>query len=381
VGGNGTLQTTDLATAKEWSQIYVKSGKIPASMKLNYNCPDSEKSGSGKGSCGGSDKGSSTTNQVKSDKISNRYDKKTLGQTVKSGLTAAANAEPGPEELKRVKELGSKLESKGLVPGTPLFEKNAKDYNDKLNIKLKKEASISESDGRKLVLDAYDSGISIEELSNPDNIDKQLDQAMDDAIESGFLEDWEGTNYSSKGPKGRFEKAWRKGYNKALLQLQKQKQNSQFKQLQNINGNTMTEEEFIAPETDVSETVQKLNADFEQKLNERDAKIAELETQLGDLVQKQNAAEEALVAERAKQDFEAFAQKLNGKARADAQNHYEGFKAEGWSYFNDKNLLNVEIPKMNARGIGAGEGDNASGLQAARDMFKKAQKERFSKRV
>jgi hypothetical protein len=280
-GGSGVLQIDDLDTANEWSQIYVRSGKIPVSMKLNYNCPDSEKSGSGKGSCGGSDKGSSTTNQVKSDKISNRYDKKTLGQTVKSGLTAAANAEPGPEELKRVKELGSKLESKGLVPGTPLFEKNAKDYNDKLNIKLKKEASISESDGRKLVLDAYDSGISIEELSNPDNIDKQLDQAMDDAIESGFLEDWEGTNYSSKGPKGRFEKAWRKGYNKALLQLQKQKQNSQFKQLQNINGNTMTEEEFIAPETDVSETVQKLNADFEQKLNERDAKIAELETQLG----------------------------------------------------------------------------------------------------
>ena len=82
------------------------------------------------------------------------------------------------------------------------------------------------------------------------------------------------------------------------------KQNSQFKQLQNTNGNIMTEEEFIAPETDVSETVQKLNADFEHKLNERDAKIAELDTQLGDLVQKQNEAEEALVAERAKQDFE-----------------------------------------------------------------------------
>ena len=143
----------------------------------------------------------------------------------------------------------------------------------------------------------------------------------------------------------------------------------------------MTEEEFIAPETDVSETVQKLNADFEQKLNERDAKIAELETQLGELVQKQNAAEEALVAERAKQDFESFTLKLNAKARDDAQTHYDGFKSEGWAYFNDKNLLNVEIPKMNARGVGAGEGDNASGLQAARDMFKKAQKERFSKRI
>ena len=107
----------------------------------------------------------------------------------------------------------------------------------------------------------------------------------------------------------------------------------------------MTEEEFIAPETDVSETVQKLNADFEQKLNERDAKIAELETQLGDLVQKQNAAEEALVAERAKQDFESFTLKLNAKARVDAQVHYDGFKSEGWSYFNDKNLLTVEIKK------------------------------------
>jgi len=73
--------------------------------------------------------------------------------------------------------------------------------------------------------------------------------------------------------------------------------------------------------------------------------------------------------------------KLNKAARSDAQTHYEGFKAQGWSYFDENPVLRQEIPKQNSRGVSAGEGDNASGLQAARDLFKKSQKERFGKRA
>ena len=340
-GGNGTLQATDLDTAKEWSRIYVKSGKIPVSMKLNYNCPDSEKSGSGKGSCGGS----------KSLKEVMDKDKKAKEKT----------------EIVHLRSGGSKS----------LQEAMDKSQSNKFSKYAEKNANKSLSDS------SMSKQKASEVLSQPkEKLDKYLEQWAQNEWTENFLPshpDIDGTDEEEK----QFLSAFKTGL---LSTLQKKagkssKQNSQFKQLQNNTGNTMTEEEFIAPETDVSETVQKLNADFEQKLNERDAKIAELETQLGDLVQKQNAAEEALVAERAKQDFESFTLKLNAKARVDAQDHYEGFKSEGWSYFDGKNLLNVEVPKMNARGVGAGEGDNASGLQAARDMFKKAQKERFSKRV
>jgi hypothetical protein len=128
--------------------------------------------------------------------------------------------------------------------------------------------------------------------------------------------------------------------------------------------------------------VQKMNEAFEQKLNERDAKIAELTTQVDELVQKQNAAEQALVDKKAAEDFEAFKLKLNAKAREDATTHYEGFKADGWSYFNaNPGILRQDIPKMNARGQPAAEGDNASALQTARDMLRKSQKESFGKRT
>lgn len=147
------------------------------------------------------------------------------------------------------------------------------------------------------------------------------------------------------------------------------------------NGNSMTKEEFIqADDTEVVD-VQKMNEAFEQKLNERDAKIADLTEQVDDLIQKQNAAEQALIDAKAQADFEAFSLKLNAKAREEAKTHYEGFKSDGWSYFDtNPGLLRAETPKMNARGQPAAEGDNGSNLQAARDMLKKNQKELFGKR-
>lgn len=142
------------------------------------------------------------------------------------------------------------------------------------------------------------------------------------------------------------------------------------------HGNNMTNT-YIEADLDV----QKMNEAFEAKLNERDSKIAELTAQVEDLVQKQNAAEQALIDQKAAEDFEAFSLKLNAKARTDAQTHYDGFKAAGWAYFDaNPGILKAELPKMNARGQPAAEGDNAASLQSARDMLKKSQKDMFGKR-
>ena len=164
------------------------------------------------------------------------------------------------------------------------------------------------------------------------------------------------------------------------------KQNSRSQTNYNTIGNNMTEE-YIQAETSVEdseEIVQKMNEAFEQKLNERDSRIKELETQVDDLVQKQNAAEEAIIAEKARVDFEAFTMKLNKAHQKDAQVHYDGFKSDGWAYFDaHPGVFKAdEIVKMNSVGVAAAEGDSAfSSLQNAREMLKKSQKERFSKRV
>ena len=151
----------------------------------------------------------------------------------------------------------------------------------------------------------------------------------------------------------------------------KEKKNSRF------SGNKMATE-YIEADMDV----QKMNEAFEQKLNERDAKIAELTEQVEDLVQKQNAIEQAQVEKKAQEDFEAFTQKLNKAHQKDASVHYEGFKTNGWAYFDaNPGIFRAEIVKQNAMGSPAAEGDNATALQQARDMLKKAQKERFSKRA
>ena len=146
-----------------------------------------------------------------------------------------------------------------------------------------------------------------------------------------------------------------------------EKKNSRF--------DNMTEE-YIAPEADASEIVQKLNADFTMQLNERDQKISQLETALADLVQKQNAAEEAQVQAKAAEDFAKFTQKLNKAHEKDAQLHYDGFKANGWAYIDEHpEVFRIEKPKMNARGVPAGDGDNASGLAQARQVLRSTLKE------
>jgi len=146
-----------------------------------------------------------------------------------------------------------------------------------------------------------------------------------------------------------------------------EKKNSRF--------DNMTEE-YITPEADASEIVQKLNADFTVQLNERDQKISQLEAALGELVQKQNAAEEAQVQAKAAEDFAKFTQKLNKAHEKDAQLHYDGFKANGWAYIDEHpEVFRIEKPKMNARGVPAGDGDNASGLAQARQVLRSTLKE------
>ena len=57
-----------------------KSYELLGSQKLNANCPDSEKTGKGPGSCGGATKEKNTTNNIKSiDKSSNIFSSKTNG--------------------------------------------------------------------------------------------------------------------------------------------------------------------------------------------------------------------------------------------------------------------------------------------------------------
>lgn len=52
--------------SKKSGQLYLTEYDI---FKLNYNCPESEKTGSGKGSCGGSTK--SNTDDKQKEKASN----------------------------------------------------------------------------------------------------------------------------------------------------------------------------------------------------------------------------------------------------------------------------------------------------------------------
>ncbi len=254
-GGFGTLKTSDRDQAMKWAKIYVGTGKIPASMRSNYNC---------------------ITKEQKQNGIDmTDYDK---------------YAELGIEKAD-----ADTLADAGITPEM-----------------LAKESPADEGTGGYVdtVANKYLAGdLTIDDIKAKFGIEKP-------AEETG---------------------------------------------------------EYVEPEKEMS--------GFEEKLKERDAKIEKLTAMVNDLMQKQNAAQEALISEKAAKDFEAFVQKLNAKARQDAKVHYEGFKAEGWAYFEKNPILRQEIPKQNAKGISAGEGDNASGLQAARELFRKNQKERFGKKV
>ena len=347
-GGSGTLETSDKEIALQWSKIYTRKGLIPISMKLNYNCPQDQKSGEGPGSCGGS-KGTKETS-------SRKQTESAMDKDFKSGFDKIMDKKFGKSKSPDSPEPDKIAPSK-----YPHISKNA--FNPEKNIVMQHHA-----DALIAIDQSYGGGIKNEDILY--YAKKESSKRMLEGEERDYFI----KNYASS-LKQEISRRMEKKSKQNSIFLNYSKQNS---------GNNMTEEEFIAPEEveDTSDnTVQKLNEAFEAKLNERDAKISELETQLDELVQKQNAAEEALVAERAKSDFESFSLKLNAKARQDAQTHYDGFKSEGWAYFDKNDVLRQEIHKQNAKGVAAGAGDNGSELQAARDLFKKAQKERFGKRV
>lgn len=388
--GSGVLETNDKEDAELWAKTYVKSGKIPASMKLNYHCKAEEQQGEGPGSCGGGKKEISPRGQTKSamdkdfkqgfDKIMEKKFGKTSNQKPKTTITKSENT----IDYKKYSDSGTfnedaaeKLFDAGITPEmaseTSDESEGIGSYKGTYGYKFS-NGDLDLSDlKKKFKLNAQFSNIHRQKFNGNDMINYEkyaelgIDETTTDKLsEAGITLSMLNEMSPAEEGKGEYEDTVAAKFVAGDLTIEDLK--TKFK----LNAKYINPEEY---------TMQKLNESFEAKLNERDTKISELESQLSELVQKQNAAEEALVTERAKADFDAFVLKLNKAARKDAQTHYDGFKATGWSYFDENPVLKSDIPKMNARGVAAGEGDNASSLQDARDMFKKAQKERFTKRT
>lgn len=410
-GGNGIMATSDRMEANEWAKMYVSKGLIPIEMKQNYNCPDAEKSGSGKGSCGGS--------EGKEDKKSSGGKKSPITMVREGGETAMLLKIPGKSVDKSdematfiYKGPGKKME---VIPPVSELAKDSHQSSEWWNKVVSGEIDkVGAQDFLGKKRDEYETYAkntgdkkAVAGALKAINNDLKKLQGFPDLKYGAF--DGEGNPLSEKvmkdilGKSGNEmwtpqQKAQYEGARKSMTPKEKkefmefqskksrQKRNSRSQNNYNTIGNNMTEE-YIQAETSVEdseEIVQKMNEAFEQKLNERDSRIKELETQVDDLVQKQNAAEEAIIAEKARVDFEAFTMKLNKAHQKDAQVHYDGFKSDGWAYFDaHPGVFKAdEIVKMNSVGVAAAEGDSAfSSLQNAREMLKKSQKERFSKRV
>lgn len=136
--------------------------------------------------------------------------------------------------------------------------------------------------------------------------------------------------------------------------------------------------------TPVEDIVQKLNESFEAKLNaaiseamaQKDTEITGLRAEIDALVQKHNEAEVAVANEKAEADFKAFSMRLNKAHQKDAQVHYDGFKAEGFGYFDaHPDVFKTDIPKMNARGVPEA-GEQMSDLAKARAELQKTLRQR-----
>lgn len=101
-------------------------------------------------------------------------------------------------------------------------------------------------------------------------------------------------------------------------------------------------------------------------------KLADLTEKVEGLVQKQNEASAAQKAEAEEKDFKAFAAKLNVASQDEAKTHYEGFKQNGWGYFDDKpGVFAPDVKEQKFNGIGAVSPDVASDRAAARAELKK----------
>jgi len=142
----------------------------------------------------------------------------------------------------------------------------------------------------------------------------------------------------------------------------------------------MPKENSVQVEVTIPEEfTQKMNAAISENeslksaLEAQTQKLNEVMTQVADLIQKQNESEESKRAAMEKRDFESFVMRLNQANRTPelAKKHYEGFKENGWAYFdeNPKILYNSGPITMKAMGVASSAG--ASELEMARKTLKK----------
>jgi hypothetical protein len=129
-----------------------------------------------------------------------------------------------------------------------------------------------------------------------------------------------------------------------------------------------------APAAEEGQELDSAPSDVEMKLNAQAAEIAGLKAVIDELVQKQNAAEQKVLAQKEQADFEAFRTKLNAANRVEdiAKQHYEGFKQNGWKYIDEhQDAFKLEAPRMKAMGVPGSDGPASSKLEQAREGLRK----------
>lgn len=112
----------------------------------------------------------------------------------------------------------------------------------------------------------------------------------------------------------------------------------------------------------------KLNAVFDENQSLKEV-VADLTTRLDRLTAKMNESHEAEVKAKEQKDFDAFTARLNQAARPKANEHYEAFQKEGWSYL-DKNsdILVSETVETKLMGVPAASGTSSDLLEEKRKL-------------
>jgi hypothetical protein len=105
------------------------------------------------------------------------------------------------------------------------------------------------------------------------------------------------------------------------------------------------------------------------------SQIVSLTEVVNGLVQKQNETLDAQRKAEEKRDFDAFTQRLNQAAKADAEKHYESFKEQGWAYFDaNPKILKGSVPVQKLNGVPAFE--NNSDLVAEKEKLRATLREK-----
>ncbi len=355
-------EAKDVSDAETYAENYAKFG-----MKLNYNCPDSEKSGSGKGACGGSDK-----TESKYDKEHAAGIKKFLGSKSKSLSEIASKIRSGDSEISAANDKSKFTVVKTKDGSEHIFKdpKIAKEFADSGSSDSQKYRNKDqEVSGKEKSVPFEKNGQNLLEIENGDLSLPELQKKLEIAIEGN--EDLDLIKIIKDDITNRGKKS-------------KTKQNSRLSNSKILTGNNMTDIENVetVEVTPMEDIVQKLNESFEAKLNaameDKEEEITSLKDQitalqerLDALLKMQEESEAEIMENKAKEDFEAFTQKLNMAHRKDAQVHYDGFKADGWKYTTaHPEVFKVDVPKMNARGVPEA-GEDVSELAKARAELQK----------